>query len=362
MKETIAILGESFGASGKGLYVTKLFENINKKMDVKLFLRDITPYNSKDFAIPYDSKNVIKIKTFRTRIRFLSGLGYYIPLYFYILKNKDIKVIHAFDERIGAVMSFLKRPLIVTVHDIAPLYWGWFSKFLFKRLYKRLIKTKCVIVDSKNTERMLIKEFPFLSEKIKRIYLGTDLEKFKPGKKKRGKTITIGILGDLDSELKSTFKKIAKEYGNKVKIIIGGRVALKEFDELKSNPEIIFKGFIKDSELPSYYQGIDIFVYKHKSEGFGFIPLEAMASGCAVVVSNTASIPEVVGSGGFLVNNDKEEFYNAIKHLIENKKLIKTYSKKGRKRAEKFPWSNCSNKVIKIYKEVLRNEHAHNKK
>jgi glycosyltransferase involved in cell wall biosynthesis len=343
-KKTIAILGEGYGASGKGLYVTKLFEKISKKMDLRLFLRDTTNYSG---------KNVIKIKTFKVRIRFLAGLGYYIPLFFYLLKHKEIKVIHTFDERIGFFMSFLKRPMIVTVHDIAPLYWGFFSNILFKILYKRLIKAEYIIVNSKNTGRMLKENFPFLSKKIKIIHLGTDLEKFKPEKKKKKKIITIGILGDLDSELKNVFKKIAKEYKKEVKIIIGGRIEQKEFDFLKSESNIIFKGFVKESELSSYYRSLDIFVYKKEGEGFGLIPLEAMASGCAAIVSNSASLPEVVEKGGILIENNEKEFYDALKKLIDDKELIEKYSKIGRKRAEKFPWSKCTDKTAEYYKKLF---------
>lgn len=341
---SLAILGESFGASGKGLYVTKIFEELKKDLNLKLYLRD---------TAPYDSEDVVKIKTFKTDMRFLAGLGYYIPLFFHLLKNKDIKAMHAFDERIGLFAGLLGRPLVITIHDLSPLRWGMFSNFLFRILYMLSARGKYILVDSEYTEKALKKKFPFLSKKVKRIYLGTDLNKFKPGKKKIGKKVKIGILGDLDNELKNVFKRISKEHREDVEIIIGGRIPKAEFDFLKSEPNITFKGFIKDSNLPSYYRGLDVFVYKHVLEGFGFIPLEAMASGCAVVASNSASIPEVVGEGGLLVENKEEEFYRGIKSIIENRKLISIYSKKGRKRAEKFPWKKCSKEYNKIYKEIL---------
>lgn len=345
-KKTIAIIGEGFGASGKGLYVTKLFEEIKKKMDLKLYLRDTT--------INYSGKDVVKLKTLKTKIRFLAGLGYYIPLFFHLLRNKDIKVIHAYDERIGFFAGFLKRQLIVTIHDLSPLGWGVFSKFLFKILYSFSNRAKYIIVDSKSTENQLKAKFPFLSDKIVRIYLGTDLKKFRPSKKRKiGKKIKIGILGSLDSDLKRVFKRLAKEYGDKIEIIIGGIVNPKEFQEFKSYREIKFRGFIKDSDLPKYYRSLDIFVYKHGSEGFGFIPVEAMASGCAVVASNRYSISEVVGEGGLLPEHNEEEFYRAIRKLLDDKKLIGIYSKRGRERAKMFPWKKCIRDMIRIYEEAL---------
>ncbi len=58
---------------------------------------------------------------------------------------------------------------------------------------------------------------------------------------------------------------------------------------------MIFKGFVEDVDLRTYYRRAKLVVYPSLYEGFGLPPLEAMASGTPVVTSNTSSIPEVVG-------------------------------------------------------------------
>ena len=58
-RKTIAIIGESYMATGKGLYPIELFKSLNKiskKYNFKLFLRDNTPFKG---------PNVIKVKTFK---------------------------------------------------------------------------------------------------------------------------------------------------------------------------------------------------------------------------------------------------------------------------------------------------------
>jgi len=346
-KKTIAIIGESYVATGKGLYPIELFKainRINKRYKVKLFLRDTAPYNS---------DSVIKVKTFKTKIRILAGLGYYIPLFFKLMKDNSIDIIHAYDEKISAVVSFLKKPLIVTVYDMFPLDFNKFPfNFFFRFLYGLLNRTKSIIVISNYTGNLLAEKYPSLSKKIVAIHLGVDINQFKPIIKKKKICINIGILCNLDQELSNVFEKILQEYGKKVKIIIGGRDIPKEFNYLKSHPRVIFKGFVKESELPKHYQNIDIFVYKEKEEGFGLIPLEAMASGCAIISSNVDSLPEVIKEGGLLVRNTEKEFYDAIKKLIENENLRLKYQRKGRKRAEELTWGKCAKSHLKVYDQV----------
>ncbi|MBT7102149.1 glycosyltransferase family 4 protein [archaeon] len=343
--KNVAILGESYGASGKGLYITKIFEGVKNKagIDAKLFLRD---------TAPYDSKDVLKVKTIKTKIRLLAGLGYYVPLFFKLMFRGRSEILHSFDERIGAVVSFLNRPSVVTVHDMCPLDSRFPFNIVFRVLYNRLNHAKYIIVVSDNTGDMLKKSFPNLAKKIITIPLGVDLERFYPKTKKKS-VINIRILGNLDPDLSDVFKKIADKFGKSVNITLGGRMRPEETADLKKINGIKLKGFVGDKELPKYYRDSDIFVYKTDNEGFGLIPLEAMASGCAVVSSNVASLPGVIGNGGVLVENSVNGFYGAIKKLILDKKLRSGYQKKARLRAKELSWDKCIEKHMEIYEKVF---------
>ena len=54
-------------------------------------------------------------------------------------------------------------------------------------------------------------------------------------------------------------------------------------------------GYVTDAELRALYEHAACFVYPSLYEGFGLPPLEAMACGCAVIVSDAASLPEICG-------------------------------------------------------------------
>ena len=64
----------------------------------------------------------------------------------------------------------------------------------------------------------------------------------------------------------------------------------------------IFRGYVSQSELPLWYNAAEVFVYPSLYEGFGLPPLEAMACGTPVVVSNVSSLPEVVGGAAATVD------------------------------------------------------------
>lgn len=347
MKKTIAIIGESFGGTGKGLYPVEIAKSLtekNKDYEIKLFLRDDAGYTS-EFTE--------KIKTFKIKKRVLAGISYYLPLFFALKKDKSIDLIHAYDEKTSFLASFLKKPLIATICDLYPLEFNKFPmRNLFTYLYKSLSKCDKVITISRNTQEKLNKKFPELKNKTKFIHLGTDIKRFKPKKIKKNK-ITLGILCSEDKKLVNVFEKIILEYGNQIEIFLGGRDIPREFNFLKKYPQVIFKGFIKESELVHYYQNIDIFAYDTNIAAFELIPVEAMASGCAVVASKIGAIPEVLREGGLLAENNEKGFYDSIKKLIEDKNLRIKYKKAGRKRAEELSWDNCAKNYAKTYGEIF---------
>jgi len=127
-------------------------------------------------------------------------------------------------------------------------------------------------------------------------------------------------------------------------------------ERLDSNvrKKVIFTGYVPEEELPLLYNAADLFVYPSLYEGFGIPPLEAMACGVPVIVSNVSSLPEVVGYAGILVDPyNVEELCQAIYKVIVEKGLREVLKKKGFQRAQEFSKEKLAKKMLKIYKKVL---------
>jgi len=92
-------------------------------------------------------------------------------------------------------------------------------------------------------------------------------------------------------------------------------------------------------------------------EGFGLPPLEAMACGTPVVVSNVSSLPEVVGDAGLLVDpEDVSELTVAIWRVLTDEALRAELIAKGLKRAQCFSWEKTARQTLALYQRVGKSD------
>jgi len=96
------------------------------------------------------------------------------------------------------------------------------------------------------------------------------------------------------------------------------------------------------------------FVYPSIHEGFGLPPLEAMACGAPVIISNTSSLPEVGGDAALYVDPYSiESIQSAIESLVDDSSLRREMSRKSLTQSRKFSWDKTAILTEKIYNMVL---------
>lgn len=117
---------------------------------------------------------------------------------------------------------------------------------------------------------------------------------------------------------------------------------------------IIFTGFVPDEDLSPIYSDATAFLFPSFYEGFGLPPLEAMKCGSPVIVSNRASIPEVVGDAGILIDPDSvDELSQAILRVLEDSELRQELSRKSLARADEFSWEKHAEMTVAGYRRAL---------
>ena len=117
-------------------------------------------------------------------------------------------------------------------------------------------------------------------------------------------------------------------------------------------------GSVNDAELVALYQNAQAFVFPSLYEGFGIPPLEAMACGCPLVMSNVTSLPEVGGdpfdlddsqSNGaalyFNPNNVEEMSFQIERLLLLDEAQTARLKSNARQRADNFSWQKVAGKV-----------------
>ena len=118
--------------------------------------------------------------------------------------------------------------------------------------------------------------------------------------------------------------------------------------------EVRLLGYVPQGDLPALYSGARLFVYPSLYEGFGLPPLEAMACGVPVIASRRASLPEVVGDAGVLVEAlDERAIAQHMQALIEDDVLHASLAEAGRRRAQTFTWRKFAHETIAVYKKVV---------
>lgn len=105
--------------------------------------------------------------------------------------------------------------------------------------------------------------------------------------------------------------------------------------EIKSNPDIIYTGFIFDS-IENYYYLVNVFVLPSYREGFGMVTLEAASMKLPVLTTRVTGCIDAIQEGitGFYVSNNPDDIALKLVNLISNPK-IKQYGTNGRERVLK---------------------------
>lgn len=140
--------------------------------------------------------------------------------------------------------------------------------------------------------------------------------------------------------------------GSKNNVFTGNKLT----NLINADRNIIFTGYVSDRELKSLYRNAELFVYPSLYEGFGLPPLEAMVCGVPVVVSNTASLPEVCGDAVYYVDPySVESIAEGIYMVLTDEGLRQGLIQKGLERAKLFSWEKSAKDHIKVFEEVIMN-------
>ena len=117
---------------------------------------------------------------------------------------------------------------------------------------------------------------------------------------------------------------------------------------------------VPHAQIPEFMQAMDVFVLpslttSHWKEQFGHVLIEAMACEVAVIGSNSAEIPNVIGSSGIVVpEGDSNRLCDALQQLSENKPERLDLANKGRLRAvEKYTNEKIASHTIDFIEQLL---------
>ena len=163
-------------------------------------------------------------------------------------------------------------------------------------------------------------------------------------------------------------KKTSKH--SSTQLVIAGKIGWLADDilaRIKNSPfrkQIILTGFVPDSIKKPLYKNANCSVLVGLYEGFGIPPLESLAVGTIPIVSQTSSLPEVVGEAGIQVNPNNSlsiaKSFMEIWNLTAKKKAI--YKRKAREQIKKFSWENSAQIILETILEVAQPQKSETEK
>lgn len=245
-------------------------------------------------------------------------------------------------------LLFKFKPTVVIMHDL--IEFNVSNKFSpLKMFYRTKIAdpitakhaTKLITV-SNNSKSDIEKYLSVPSDKISVVFNGVDKEKFYPDTDEcaKKKLAELGVtndyllyVGTVDHPGKNAlgviraFEVLRQDNSFKGSLVIAGmpgagyEVVSDYIEQSKYSSDIILLGYVTDDELRILYSGTACFCFLSLYEGFGIPPLEALACGAKVLVSNTSSLPEVVGSIGVTTNpSDLSDIVEELRIVLKEEK------------------------------------------
>lgn len=231
-----------------------------------------------------------------------------------------------------------------------------------------------IVTISEFSKREIVKYLQIDEEKIYVVPCGVDLEKYNSNKnpkridqvkeKFKIKGDYFLYLGTLEPRknipaIIEAYQRLKSQSDTHIpKLVIAGKKGwdYEAIFELVENydlsEDVIFTGYISEEEKCELLKGAMCFLFPSLYEGFGLPPLEAMACGTPVIVSNRASLPELVGDAGILVDAENhKELAAKMKRVSESLEYREELSRKGIHRAQMFTWKRASQLLKEVYKK-----------
>ena len=264
-------------------------------------------------------------------------------------------------------------PTVVTLHDLIPLVS---PAGTIQPARRRLLKHRLAVVigladhliaSSRYTAQLLLTKLHVDPRRVTQIYLGCPSQFYPMPREAAARRVRrlfrIGrpyllSVGDLIPRknhqllIRAFRPRLARWYD----LVIAGKLGWcgdRVLRVVGGDRTIHCLGAVTDEELRWLYAAAECLVYPSQEEGFGFPPLEAMACGTPVVALRCASLPEVVGDAGLLVEpGSPRRLADALERLLEDQALQERLHQRGLVRVRQFRWEETARQTLAVYRRV----------
>jgi len=264
---------------------------------------------------------------------------------------------------------------VVTIHDLcwlkAPATMRASTRWLDAQLMPRaLAQADRVIAVSTATRDDLCAAFPALEKRTVVIHEApTPMPAPEPVEWLQRRAIVAPyalFVGTLEPRknlrrLLQAFATLAPALRENVQLVIagpqgwGGERVDTEVARLGIGGHVCVLGRVDDTELATLYRHATCLAMPSLYEGFGLPLLEAMSQGTPVLTSRTASMPEVAGAAGLLVDPlEVMSIADGLARMLFDQSLRSRLAGEAQQQAARFSWARAAEETLRVFEDAVR--------
>jgi glycosyltransferase involved in cell wall biosynthesis len=266
-------------------------------------------------------------------------------------------------------------PLVVTVHDAAPMVMPEaftrrgviFHRQGFAAAAKR---ARLVIAVSEFSADEIASHTPIPRDRIRVVPNGVDLEAATPqrvdevrrafGIDDRPYVFWAGTFQPRKN-VRTLLDAFARLDADAVphRLVLAGPPGWKPDDDdgdvaRQLGDRVRLLGPVSRAHIFPLFAGADMFAFPSRHEGFGIPVLEAMAQGTAVVCSDIPALREVAGdAAAFVAPDDVTGWVDALHSLLTDDGARAALVARGYERVARYSWERCTASTVAVYREAL---------
>lgn len=302
--------------------------------------------------VPHNVKHDLKLRNMRVRVvgRLTGHAWEQFELPWFCRKEVLINL--------GNVAPLVKRQQLVLICDASPFAAPATYSLAFRSWYRVLYfalgaSARRILTISEFSKQELMKYTHISPDKLRVVYLGHEhVTKLEPDYsifeklENRSKPFILAVSSmSPNKNFRSIVKATERINDRKFDVVVAGGTNSRIFREQDIRiPETMkYLGYVSDGQLRALYENAMGFIYPSTYEGFGLPPLEAMACGCPVIVSDIPPLKEVCGEAALYCNPDEPaDIAQKMVQLSEDTVLRNDLVSKGNERVKKYTWRNAA--------------------
>jgi glycosyltransferase involved in cell wall biosynthesis len=304
-----------------------------KKMNFEVLV--IHPNLFKTFTISLYPEIQIPYKHKKKVVNFIESFN---PNYIHIATEGILGITarkYCLDKKLKFTTAYhTKFPEYASENFNIPVKIGYFyMKWFHKKSSNILVPTKSV---QKEIKQYGIKKTKIWSR-------GVDIDLFNPNKKSNDFDFQYALYVGRVSKEKNLEDFLALDLKNigldLKKIVVGDGNKLESYR--KKHKDVLFVGSKNGEDLAKYYANAEVFCFPSKTDTFGLVIIESLASGVPVVSYKVPQIMDIVNDS---VGATSDNLIDGIKYALKNKnsKTCRQYV------VDNYSWKSATDVFVKL--------------